>query len=149
MDAPPPTVAVAAAVAIACAGCHVGLSLVGTQPLRSTGSGEPFGALGGLFADCDRLDVYVCPRCGRVELFVEGLSRQIREDSPAESVASSAGSSRSVVGTLFQEAWRLDQQEQWDSAIARYEHVLEKFPGTNFARDAERRLSQIKLKLGI
>lgn len=151
MDAPPPTVQVAAAPTISCGACHVGLSLVGTQPLRSTGANEPFGALGGLFADCDRLDVYVCPRCGRIELFVEGLSQQIRQDNSAgEAVPASASSnSRSVVGTLFQEAWRLDQQEQWDSAIARYEQVLEKFPGTTFARDADRRLAQIKIKLGL
>jgi hypothetical protein len=123
---------------------------VGAQPLRASNSDEPLIALGALFADCERLDVYVCPRCGRVEFFVEGLSRQIRQESASsESVAAPTSGSRSVVGTMFQEASRLDQLEDYDTAIARYEQVLEKFPGTNFARDAERRLAKIRIKLGL
>ena len=147
MEAPPPTVQVSAAPTISCGGCNIGLTLVGAQPLQANDTGEPLSALGGLFSDCQRLDVYVCSRCGRVEFFVEGLSQQIRQDGTTGEA--SASSSRSAVGTLFQEALQLDQQQQWDSAIARYEKVLEKFPGTNFARDADRRLAQIKIKLGI
>ena len=53
------------------------------------------------------------------------------------------------MGTLFQEAWHLEQENQLRAAIAGYEQVLEKFPGTNFARDAEQRLYQIRIKIGI
>src|SRR6185436_763362 len=80
MEAPPPTVQVAAAPTISCGGCHIPLSLVGAHHLRDTNKGDLLGALGGMFTDCERLDVHVCPRCGRVELFVEGLSRQLREE---------------------------------------------------------------------
>jgi len=150
MEAPPPTVQVAAAPTISCGGCHIPLSLVGAHHLRDTNKGDLLGALGGMFTDCERLDVHVCPRCGRVELFVEGLSRQLREEPDAQGVpAPASAGSRSAVGLLFQEAWRLDQQEQWEVAIPRYEEVMERYPGTNFARDAERRISQIKLKHGI
>jgi hypothetical protein len=105
------------------------LSLVGAHHLRDTNQGDLLGALGSMFADCERLDVHVCPRCGRVELFVEGLSRQLRQEPDAQgrSRPASAGS-RSAVGLLFQEAWRLDQQEQFEVAIPRYEEVMERYP---------------------
>ena len=152
MEAPPPTVQVAAPPSIACTSCNIPLSLVGAHHLRD-GKDNALGLLGGMFNDCERLDVYVCPRCGRVDFFVEGLSRQFRQDAGQEGAqgvpASAAAGSRSAVGLLFQEAWRLDQQEQWEVAIPRYEEVLRRYPGTNFARDAERRISQIKLKLGM
>ena len=152
MEAPPPTVAVAAPATTTCAACHTGLSRIGSQPLRDKATGDTLGTLGGLFADCDQLDVYVCPRCGRVEFFVEGISQQIRDEvlstGSGQADNSRSSGSRSAVGTLFQEAWRLDQQEQWEEAIAHYEQVLEKFPGTNFARDAEQRLCKIRIKFG-
>jgi hypothetical protein len=30
----------------------------------------------------ERFDVYVCPRCGRVELFVDGIGQEFRGPEP-------------------------------------------------------------------
>ena len=31
-----------------------------------------------LFVNKQRFDVYVCPRCGRVELFIDGIGEELR-----------------------------------------------------------------------
>jgi len=37
-----------------------------------------FGGLGELFVNRERFDVYVCPRCGRVEFFIDGTGEHLR-----------------------------------------------------------------------
>ncbi len=37
-----------------------------------------FGGLGELFVNRERFDVYVCPRCGRVEFFIDGVGESLR-----------------------------------------------------------------------
>ena len=54
-----------------CARCNVALEFVGTRDFHE---GTRWGALGDLgepFVKKERFDVYVCPRCGGVELFVK------------------------------------------------------------------------------
>jgi len=36
------------------------------------------GDLGELFVNKERFDVYCCPRCGRVEFFVDGIGEEFR-----------------------------------------------------------------------
>jgi hypothetical protein len=36
------------------------------------------GEIGELFVNKERFDVYVCNRCGRVELFVDGIGEEFR-----------------------------------------------------------------------
>lgn len=35
------------------------------------------GEIGELFVNKERFDVYVCERCGRVELFVDGVAERV------------------------------------------------------------------------
>jgi len=42
-----------------------------------------FGDLGELFVNKQRFDVYVCPRCGSVELFIDGIGEEMRSQPPA------------------------------------------------------------------
>jgi Zn-finger nucleic acid-binding protein len=63
---------------IVCPRCDVALEFVGTRDFHE---GTPWGALGDLgelFVTKQRFDVYVCPRCGRVELFIDGIGEELR-----------------------------------------------------------------------
>jgi hypothetical protein len=40
--------------------------------------GFVLGDLGELFTNREHFDVYVCERCGRVELFVDGIGEEFR-----------------------------------------------------------------------
>lgn len=43
--------------------------------------------LGGVFEllkHREALDAYVCPRCGRIEFFVDGIGDELRNEEPAE-----------------------------------------------------------------
>ena len=42
------------------------------------------GDLGELFVNKQRFDVYVCPRCGRVSLFVDGIGEEFRGGEDGE-----------------------------------------------------------------
>ena len=65
---------------IRCVTCKVTLDFVGTKQFH-VGPRGPFilGEIGEFFIDRDRFDVYVCPRCGRVELFVDGIGEEFRD----------------------------------------------------------------------
>ncbi len=63
-----------------CPRCDHGLEYVGTKKFHEGTRGWAFffGELGELFVNREHFDVYVCPRCGRVELFVDGIGEQFR-----------------------------------------------------------------------
>ena len=63
-----------------CPRCDTELSYVGTKKFHegSRGWGFWLGDLGELFTHREHFDVYVCQRCGRVELFVDGIGEQFR-----------------------------------------------------------------------
>ena len=42
------------------------------------------GNLGELFTNREEFDVYVCPRCGKVELFVDGVGEEYRTEHGGE-----------------------------------------------------------------
>ena len=63
---------------IACPRCEVVLEFVGTREFHEGTRWGALGELGELFVNKQRFDVYVCPRCGRVELFIDGIGEELR-----------------------------------------------------------------------
>jgi hypothetical protein len=63
---------------IACPRCEVVLEYVGTRDFHEGTRWGALGELGELFVNKQRFDVYVCPRCGRVELFIDGIGEELR-----------------------------------------------------------------------
>jgi hypothetical protein len=54
---------------------------VGTKKIHEGTNWGILGEVGELFVKRERFDVYVCPRCGRVEFFVDGIGEEFRSDS--------------------------------------------------------------------
>ena len=63
---------------ISCSRCEKQLDFVGTKRLHEGTNWGVLGELGELFVKRERFDVYVCPRCGRVEFFVDGIGEEFR-----------------------------------------------------------------------
>jgi predicted RNA-binding Zn-ribbon protein involved in translation (DUF1610 family) len=61
-----------------CHRCGVELDYVGTKKFHEGNRWGALGELGELFVKKEHFDVYVCPRCGRVELFVDGIGEEFR-----------------------------------------------------------------------
>jgi len=61
-----------------CPRCDRALSYVGTKAFHEGTRWGFLGELGELFVNKERFDVYVCSRCGRVELFVDGIGEEFR-----------------------------------------------------------------------
>lgn len=63
-----------------CQHCKMELEYVGTRRLHEEKSLSVLGELGEMFKEGahEFLDVYVCRRCGRVELFVDGIGDELR-----------------------------------------------------------------------
>ncbi len=64
-----------------CPRCGVALQFMGTKRFQEGGSkGTHFflGDLAELFTNREQYDVYVCPRCGRLEMFLDGLGEEFR-----------------------------------------------------------------------
>jgi hypothetical protein len=61
-----------------CPRCETDLSYVGTKAFHEGTRWGFFGELGELFVNKEKFDVYVCNRCGRVELFVDGIGEEFR-----------------------------------------------------------------------
>ena len=65
---------------IFCSRCNRKLDYVGTKKFHegTRAWGFLLGDLGELFVNREHFDVYVCPRCGRVEFFVDGVGEEYR-----------------------------------------------------------------------
>jgi uncharacterized protein YbaR (Trm112 family) len=63
---------------IVCPPCDVKLEFVGTRDFHEGTRWGALGELGELFVNKQRFDVFVCPRCGRVELFIDGIGEELR-----------------------------------------------------------------------
>lgn len=63
---------------IVCSRCNVPLDYVGAKKFHEGTRWGALGDIGELFVKKERFDVYVCPRCGRVELFVDGIGEEFR-----------------------------------------------------------------------
>ncbi|HZI65685.1 MAG TPA: hypothetical protein VFF17_03900 [Thermoanaerobaculia bacterium] len=63
---------------IVCSRCNVALDYVGSKNFHEGTRWGALGEIGELFVKKERFDVYVCPRCGGVELFVDGIGEELR-----------------------------------------------------------------------
>jgi ribosomal protein L40E len=63
---------------IVCARCNVPLDYVGSKRFHEGTRWGALGDIGELFVKKERFDVSVCPRCGGVELFVDGIGDELR-----------------------------------------------------------------------
>ena len=63
---------------IRCPRCDKRLDYVGTKKFHEGTRWGLLGEIGELFTNREHFDVYVCPRCGRVELFVDGIGEDLR-----------------------------------------------------------------------
>ena len=63
---------------VVCARCNVPLEYVGAKRFHEGTRWGALGDIGELFVKKERFDVYVCPRCGGVELFVNGIGEDLR-----------------------------------------------------------------------
>jgi len=61
-----------------CPRCLATLAFAGTKKLHEGTRWGVLGDLGEFFVNRESFDVYVCPRCGRVEFFVDGIGEQYR-----------------------------------------------------------------------
>ncbi len=63
---------------ISCPNCHVSLAYAGTKKFHEGTRWGLLGDLGELFVNKETFDVYYCPRCGKVEFFVDGIGEDLR-----------------------------------------------------------------------
>ena len=61
-----------------CPRCETGLDYVGTKSFHEGHRWGMLGDIGELFVNKEKFDVFVCQRCGRVELFVDGIGEEFR-----------------------------------------------------------------------
>jgi uncharacterized protein YbaR (Trm112 family) len=63
-----------------CPRCPTSLQYVGTKKFHEGTRGWGFflGNVGELFTNREHFDIYICPRCGRVEFFVDGVGEEFR-----------------------------------------------------------------------
>ena len=62
--------------AMTCLRCNVPIRFVGTRQFHEGMRWGVLGDLGELFVNREEFDVYICPRCGHVDFFVEGTDTQ-------------------------------------------------------------------------
>lgn len=63
---------------IHCPRCEQALEYMGTKKFHEGTRWGALGDIGELFVNKETFDVYCCPRCGRVEFFVDGLGEEFR-----------------------------------------------------------------------
>ena len=63
---------------VACVRCSRSLEYLGRKRFHEGANWGVFGEIGELFVKREHFDVYVCPQCGRVEFFVDGIGEQLR-----------------------------------------------------------------------
>jgi hypothetical protein len=68
---------------ISCSRCRIQLDFVGTRDFHHGTRWGALGDLGELFVNKQHFDVYVCSRCGSVEMFIDGIGEELRQQPPA------------------------------------------------------------------
>jgi len=61
-----------------CSCCRFRVQYVGRRRFHEGARWGFLGNLGELFVNRERFDIYVCPRCGRVEFFIDGVWESLR-----------------------------------------------------------------------
>lgn len=70
---------------ITCPRCNLTLTYMGTKRFHE--GTRVFDVLGGImemFKNREHYDVYCCPRCGRIEFFVDTIGEELRGEPPHE-----------------------------------------------------------------
>ena len=63
-----------------CPRCARALDYVGRKKFHEGTNWGLLGEVGEFFVKREHFDVYVCPRCGRVEMFVDGIGEGLRRE---------------------------------------------------------------------
>jgi uncharacterized protein with PIN domain len=63
---------------IRCPRCLTDLDFVSAKRFHEGANWGIIGELGEIFVNRESFDIYVCPRCGRVEFFVDGIGEEFR-----------------------------------------------------------------------
>ena len=63
---------------ITCLPCQVTLTYAGTKKFHEGTRWGVLGELGELFVSKETFDVYYCPRCGKVDFYVDGVGEDLR-----------------------------------------------------------------------
>ena len=61
-----------------CPRCPAKLEYQGTKKFHEGANWGILGEIGEIFVHRQQFDVYMCPRCGRVEFFVDGVGEEFR-----------------------------------------------------------------------
>ncbi|WP_396207693.1 hypothetical protein [Gemmatimonas sp.] len=61
-----------------CLRCRTSLQYMGTKKFHEGTRWSVFGDLAELFENREQYDVYMCPQCGKVEMFVDGVGDAMR-----------------------------------------------------------------------
>ena len=63
---------------VECARCHLEMGFMGTKKFHEGTRWGILGDFGELFVNKESFDIYCCPRCGVVEMFVDGIGEDLR-----------------------------------------------------------------------
>ena len=61
-----------------CSQCKTALVFAGTREFHEGTPWGVFGNIGEVFVNREQFDIYVCPRCGRLEFFIDGIGEEFR-----------------------------------------------------------------------
>ncbi len=64
--------------AIECTRCRIAMRYMGTKQFHEGRRWGVLGDWGEMFVNKEGFDVYACPRCGLVEMFVDGIGEELR-----------------------------------------------------------------------
>jgi hypothetical protein len=120
-----------------CVRCATELEYVGTKRFHEGARWGVLGDLGELFVNRESFDVFLCPLCGRVEFFVEGIGEEFR---PPLRERGASG--------LLSKAMKLETKGKVQEALALYQETATKYPETEAGQDALRSMEALKQTLG-
>lgn len=63
---------------VQCLRCDYPMNHAGTRQFHEGSRWGALGDLGELFVNRETFDVYYCPKCGKVEFFVDGIGESLR-----------------------------------------------------------------------
>lgn len=66
-----------------CQTCGVRVEQIGTHKFHEGTRWGVLGKLGELLINRVHMDMYYCPRCGRVHAFIDGVGDELRGETPA------------------------------------------------------------------
>jgi hypothetical protein len=119
-----------------CVRCATKLDYVGTKRFHEGTRWGVLGDLGELFVNRESFDVFVCPRCGRVEFFVEGVGEEFRPPLQER------GALR-----LLNQATKLEANGQVENALELYQQAATQYADTEAGHDALRGMEALRKQL--